>query len=56
MFVCGPVTHSEVRVIHALSAKLGRDIVLGGTSVCTPTSFIQSLRELSLVPTEIRGK
>ena len=30
--------------------------VLGGTSVCTPTSFIQSLRELSITPTEIRSK
>lgn len=27
VFICGPITHSEIRTIHTLSTKLGRDIV-----------------------------
>ena len=37
---------SELRVAHRLSAKLGRDVVLGGTSVETPAKFMAQLLAL----------
>ena len=48
VFVVGPVTHSETRVVRKLSGKLNRDIILGGTSVVTPAAFLQSMRELCI--------
>ena len=44
MFVIGGITRSEVRTAHTLSEQLGRDIVLGGTSMLTPASYLASLR------------
>ncbi len=43
-FVVGGVTRSEMRVAHKLSAKLGRDILIGSTSCDTPTTFLKSLQ------------
>ena len=43
-FVVGGVTRSEMRVAHKLSAKLGREILIGSTSCDTPTSFLKSLQ------------
>lgn len=45
-FVVGGVTRSEMRVAHKLSAKLGREILIGSTSCDTPTSFLKSLQNL----------
>lgn len=47
VFVIGGITRSELRAAHLLSAKLGRDIILGSTSVDTPASFVERLRGLS---------
>ena len=43
MFVVGGITRSEMRVAHLLSKKLGRDIVLGGTSIDEPEVFLRNL-------------
>ena len=43
-FVVGGITHSELRVIHTVSARLGRDITLGGTSVESPATFIHHVQ------------
>ncbi len=48
MFIVGPVTHSEARVVRKLSRDMKRDIVLGGTGVATPASFLQAMRELCI--------
>lgn len=45
-FIIGGVTYSEMRAAHKLSARLGREIVLGGTSVETPSSFLRQVLEL----------
>lgn len=47
-FVIGGVSYSEMRVAHRLSARLGRDIVLGGTSVETPAKFLSHVLDLSV--------
>ena len=43
VFVVGGITRSEMRVAHLLSKKLGRDIVLGGTSLDEPEVFLKNL-------------
>ena len=43
MFVVGGITRSEMRVAHLLSKKLGRDVVLGGTSIDEPEVFLKNL-------------
>lgn len=47
IFIIGGFSRSEMRVVHKLSSTLQRDIVLGGTSVETPQTFIQQLSGLS---------
>ena len=47
-FVVGGVTRSEMRVAHKLSAKLGREILIGSTSCDTPTTFLKSLQVLRI--------
>ncbi|MEW5319709.1 MAG: hypothetical protein WDW38_010847 [Sanguina aurantia] len=41
-----PYVSSEMRVVHALSRSLGRDIILGSTSIETPTSFTDMLYKI----------
>ena len=48
VFVVGGITHSEMRVAHNLSKKLGRDIVIGGTSLDSPKDFLANLLVSSL--------
>ena len=43
VFVVGGITRSEMRVAHLMSRKLGRDIVLGGTSLDEPEIFLTNL-------------
>lgn len=43
VFVVGGITRSEMRVAHLMSKKLGRDVVLGGTSVDDPEIFLGNL-------------
>ena len=44
VFIIGGITRSELRTAHTLSEQLGRDIVLGGTCMLTPASYLASLR------------
>ena len=46
VFVLGGVSHSECREMHALGAEIGREILLGSTSLLTPQSYIINLKEL----------
>ena len=48
MFIVGPMTHSEMRVVRKLSGQMNRDVVLGGTGVATPATFLQAMRELCI--------
>ena len=43
VFVVGGITRSEMRVAHVLSKRLGREIVLGGTSLDDPAAFLHNL-------------
>lgn len=43
VFVVGGITRSEIRVAHKLSTRLGRDIILGGTSADIPSTFVKGL-------------
>jgi syntaxin-binding protein 1 len=46
-FVIGGFTYSELRTAHRLTARLGRDVFLGGTSVLTPKAYLRSLLSLT---------
>ena len=35
---------SETRAAHKLSAKLNRDIIIGGTTLDTPSEFLDHLK------------
>lgn len=50
VFVVGGITRSEMRVAHMLSKRLGRDIVLGGTSLDDPDTFLKNLLVSLLSP------
>ena len=47
VFICGGASHSEMRVVHQLSKKLNRDVLLGSTSIDGPADFLTHLHELS---------
>lgn len=42
MHLCAPC--SESRAAHKLSAKLNRDIIIGGSSLNTPHEFVEQLK------------
>jgi syntaxin-binding protein 1 len=46
VFVLGPVSYNEVRSAHELSAALGREVLVGGTSVVSPEEFLGKLKTL----------
>ncbi|KAK9906798.1 hypothetical protein WJX75_008240 [Coccomyxa subellipsoidea] len=50
VYVIGGITHSESRAAHKLSAKLNRDIIIGGSSLNTPQEFVEQLKELGSAP------
>lgn len=43
---CNSHLNSEMRVAHRLSAKLGRDVFVGGTSIESPHSFMAHVQDL----------
>ncbi|EYU30559.1 hypothetical protein MIMGU_mgv1a002638mg [Erythranthe guttata] len=47
VFIIGGATRSELRVCHKLTAKLGREVVLGTTSIDDPPQYITKLKLLS---------
>jgi len=50
VFVVGGMTRGELREAHALSQLLHREVIIGSTSLETPTSFVQKLAQLSTTP------
>ena len=48
-FVVGGVTRSEMRVAHKLTARMGREVLLGGTTVDNPSVFLRRLQVGALV-------
>jgi syntaxin-binding protein 1 len=46
VFVVGGVTRGEMREAHALSRELGREVLIGGTEVFTPETFMGELARL----------
>lgn len=50
VFVIGGVTRSEMRAVHELSKRTGRDIMLGSTAVLKPTGFLSQLRSIGPSP------
>ncbi|KAJ4952408.1 hypothetical protein NE237_029240 [Protea cynaroides] len=48
VFIVGGATRSELRVCHKLTAKLGREIVLGSSSLDDPPEFITKLKMLTV--------
>ena len=48
-FVVGGVTRSEMRVAHKLTARTGREVLLGGTTVDNPSVFLRRLQVGTLV-------
>lgn len=49
-FVIGGFTYSELRAAHRATARMGRDVVIGGTSVVTPAQFMQQVLALNPAP------
>ncbi|KAH0452184.1 hypothetical protein IEQ34_019483 [Dendrobium chrysotoxum] len=47
VFIIGGATRSELRVVHKLTAKCKREIILGSTSIDDPAQFITKLKMLS---------
>eukprot|EP00897_Mesotaenium_endlicherianum_P003554 jgi/Mesen1/3226/ME000187S02389 len=47
VFVVGGMTRSEIRAVHALTAQLNREVVIGSTSVDSPNVFLEKLKNLS---------
>ena len=54
-FVIGGFTFSELRVVHRLTARTGRDFLLGGTSVQTPAKFINQVVSLGVEQEAVRA-
>eukprot|EP00326_Haptolina_ericina_P017194 CAMPEP_0181195132 /NCGR_PEP_ID=MMETSP1096-20121128/14712_1 /TAXON_ID=156174 ORGANISM="Chrysochromulina ericina, Strain CCMP281" /NCGR_SAMPLE_ID=MMETSP1096 /ASSEMBLY_ACC=CAM_ASM_000453 /LENGTH=566 /DNA_ID=CAMNT_0023284691 /DNA_START=96 /DNA_END=1796 /DNA_ORIENTATION=+ len=46
VFILGGATQSEARSIHEVTKSLGREIILGSTSMLTPSSYLTSLKQL----------
>ncbi|GFR45030.1 hypothetical protein Agub_g6292 [Astrephomene gubernaculifera] len=47
VFIIGGATRGEMRVVHQLSSQLGRDVILGSTSVDSPNAFVDLLYHLA---------
>ncbi|KAM0015832.1 putative sec1-like protein [Helianthus debilis subsp. tardiflorus] len=48
VFIIGGATRSELRVIHKLTTKLRREVVLGSTSIDDPPQYITKVKMLSM--------
>ena len=46
IFVAGGVTFAEMHFVSAVSETANKEIILGGTSLLTPSKFLAALREL----------
>jgi len=46
VFMLGPISYNEIRAVHEAAAALGRDVMVGATSVATPEEFLSRLKAL----------
>ncbi|PRP79539.1 Sec1-like family protein [Planoprotostelium fungivorum] len=46
LFVAGGATFSELRSVYELSEKFKREVIIGTTSLLSPTEFVENLRQL----------
>jgi len=46
VFVVGGVTYSEIRSAHEITRELKREVIIGGTSLLTPQTFVEEMRLL----------
>ncbi|KAL1529052.1 hypothetical protein AB1Y20_000015 [Prymnesium parvum] len=51
IFVLGGVTHSEMRSMYEVAKSTGRDIVIGGTEILSPSSYLLGLKQLKKLET-----
>ena len=49
VFIAGGATYGEVRIIHELSQKFGRQVVLGSTGMINSDQFLQMLGKTSVI-------
>eukprot|EP00878_Enallax_costatus_P026221 GHUV01028111.1.p1 GENE.GHUV01028111.1~~GHUV01028111.1.p1 ORF type:complete len:161 (+),score=35.93 GHUV01028111.1:236-718(+) len=52
VFVIGGVTRSEMRAVHEVAKKTGRDVLLGSTAVLKPAGFLSQLRSMGTAVAE----
>lgn len=52
VFVIGGVTRSEMRAVHEVATKTGRDVLLGSTAVLKPAGFLSQLRSMGTAVAE----
>eukprot|EP01127_Copromyxa_protea_P006569 TRINITY_DN1651_c0_g1_i1.p1 TRINITY_DN1651_c0_g1~~TRINITY_DN1651_c0_g1_i1.p1 ORF type:complete len:594 (-),score=84.02 TRINITY_DN1651_c0_g1_i1:62-1843(-) len=48
IFIVGGVSLNEIRAIHTLAKKTGRDILIGSTHIIEPNSFLEEVACLSM--------
>eukprot|EP00879_Flechtneria_rotunda_P003010 GHRR01003228.1.p1 GENE.GHRR01003228.1~~GHRR01003228.1.p1 ORF type:complete len:663 (+),score=201.56 GHRR01003228.1:278-2266(+) len=46
VFVIGGVTRSEMRAVHEVAKKTGKDVLLGSTVIIKPSGFLSQLRSM----------
>jgi len=49
VFIAGGLTFSELRTAYELTSKYNREVVMGSTSLMTPSMFIDNLRNLKIL-------
>jgi len=49
VFIIGGVTYSELRSVYELTKKHSREVVIGSTSLLTPSQYVDGLRSLKKV-------
>jgi len=49
VFIAGGITFSEIRTAYELTNKYNREIIMGSTSILTPSIFIDNLRNLKVL-------
>ncbi|KAL2621439.1 hypothetical protein R1flu_001644 [Riccia fluitans] len=47
IFIIGGMTHSELCTAHKMTAQLNREVIIGSTSLETPSQFIAKVRSLT---------
>ena len=49
IFVVGGLSHAEVRAAHKAAVALDRDVLIGGTTLDCPETFLRKVSELTSV-------